>query len=182
MVKIRIIGHLHGGRIMKKFRNSSLAMFLLFAVVSSAQAEMAKEGSGKYRSGRSATINVMKMGNDRLQINYDETGVVVESPENSPFHNASFRTMGTIHVVNGMLNYNGAALWTRPNGDQIFGVFKGEGARGSGTSGRLEIVGGTGECTGIQGALELKSGPTVKSSKEGTSQGTTEGVITWKLP
>ena len=167
---------------MKRWRIFGWAMVLLFVVVPSVHAEMAKEGSGTYRSGRSATIEVMKMGSDRLQMNYDETGVVVESPENSPFYNASFRTMGTIHVVNGMLTYNGAALWTRPNGDQIFGVFTGEGARGAGTSGRLEIVGGTGACTGIEGALELKSGPPVKSSKEGTAQGTTEGVITWKLP
>ena len=90
----------------------ALIMSLPFSAV---QAEMAKEGRGDYRSGRSAIINIMKMGTDRLQINYDETGVVVESPENSPFYNASFRTMGTIHVVNGMLTYNGAALWTRPS-------------------------------------------------------------------
>jgi len=124
----------------------------------------------------------MKLGKERLQTNYDETSVVVEAPDNSPFYNVSFRTMGTVHVNNRMLNYNGAALWTRPNGDQIFGTFKGEGKRGVGTSGFLKIVGGTGECTGIQGVLNLKSGPPVKSSKAGTSQGTTEGKINWKIP
>jgi hypothetical protein len=168
--------------IMKSLSSLVLAMVISSMIISGAQAEMAKEGSGNYRSGRSATIDIMKMGNERLQINYDETGVVVESPDNSPFYNASFRTMGTIHVTNGILNYNGAALWTRPNGDQIFGIFKGEGERGGATSGILEIVGGTGECTGINGTLKLKSGAPVKSSKEGTSQGTTEGAISWKIP
>ena len=167
---------------MKKISFLGLAIVMLSIIISVAQAEMAKEGSGNYRSGRSATINIMRMGNERLQINYDETGVVVESPTNSPFYNASFRTMGTIHVVKGLLNYNGAALWTRPNGDQIFGIFKGEGERSVGTKGILEIVGGTGECNGIKGTLKLKSGPPVKSSKEGTSQGTTEGIISWKIP
>ena len=118
-------------------------------LASTVYAELAKEGSGKYRSARSSKVDVLKLGKERLQINFDETGVVVEAPPNSPFFNASFHTMGTIHVVNGMLEYNGAALWTRPNGDKIFGTFTGEGKLGVASKGSLEIVGGEGECAGI---------------------------------
>ncbi len=151
-------------------------------MISTAYAEMAKAGSGNYRSARSAVIDILQMGKGRVQLNFDETGVVVESPDNSPFYNASFNTMGTIHVVNGNLNYTGGANWTRPNGDRIFGTFIGKGKRGVGTTGFLKIVGGTGECTGIQGTLEFKSGPSIKSSKKGTSQGVTVGKINWKIP
>jgi hypothetical protein len=30
-------------------------------------------------------------------------------------------------AVSGVFTYSGAALWTRPNGDQIYGIFKGDG-------------------------------------------------------
>ena len=64
--------------------------------------ELAREGSGKYRSGRTAKLNVLKMGTERMQINFDEVGIVVEAPADSPFCNASFNTMGPIHAVNGV--------------------------------------------------------------------------------
>lgn len=168
---------------MKKHTAAVLAILLASFFAGSAMAEeLAKEGTGNYRSARSAKLDILKLGKERLQINYDETGVVVEAPANSPFHNASFRTMGTVHVADGMLNYNGSAVWTRPNGDQVYGTFTGEGKRGGATTGFLEIVGGEGECAGIRGTLKLKSGPYLKSSKKGTSQGTTEGTISWRIP
>lgn len=169
---------------MNRLSGVRLVFIVSFVIMAShgSAAELAKEGSGAYRSGRSATVEVMKLGKDRLQINYDETGVVVDAPEDSPFHNASFRTMGTIHVDQGMLTYNGAALWTRPNGDEIYGLFTGSGKRGAETNGSLTIVGGTGECAGIEGTLKLKSGPPVKPSKAGTAQGTTVGEIHWRIP
>jgi hypothetical protein len=168
---------------MKRFTVTILvALFGLSVTVSAVYAELAKEGSGEYRSGRSAKVKVLKLGKDRMQINFDETGVVVDAPADSPFYNASFNTMGTILVVNGQLTYNGAALWTRPNGDQIYGTFKGKGILGQESSGFLEIVGGQGECAGITGTLKLKSGPYTKSSKKGYSMGTTVGTIQWKIP
>lgn len=156
--------------------------FACLSAASTVGAGPSKEGSGPYRSARSAQISMMKMGDNRMQINYDETGIVVDAPADSPFHNASFRTMGTIHVVEGRLAYNGSALWTRPNGDRIYGIFTGKGVLGKGSSGFLEIVGGQGECEGITGTLELTSGPHAQSSKSGYSMGTTVGTIRWKIP
>lgn len=165
----------------KHLKISALIFVLLF-VGTAAGAELSKSGEGRYRSARSADIQILKVGENRLQINYDETGVVVDVPANSPFVDASFNTMGTIHVVDGELTYNGAAVWTRPNGDEIYGVFKGEGVLGKSSTGSLEIVGGTGQCAGITGGIELKSGPYVKATKKGTAQGTTIGDLKWSIP
>lgn len=169
---------------MKKFSFVlSTAVMTLFLTVSITGADLLKKGKGVYRSARSSNVDYLKMGDERMQINFNETGVVVEAPKNSPFQNASFNTMGTIHVINGKYKYNGAALWTCPNGDRIFGTFKGEGGFAEGTTqGKLEITGGTGECTGITGVLHFKSGPKIKSSKKGTSQGITVGTIKWNIP
>ncbi len=155
---------------------------VLFFLGSIASAELAKKGSGDYRSGRTAQISILKMGKEYMQINYDETGVVVDAPTDSPFSNASFNTMGTIQAVNGVFTYSGAALWTRPNGDEIYGIFKGEGKLGAGSTTSLKIVGGQGECAGITGTMELKSGPYAKSSKKGYSMGTSIGKVSWKIP
>lgn len=161
------------------------AFVLLAAVCLSAaavHAELAKEGSGNYRSGRSAQISILKMGTNYMQINFDETGIVVDAPADSPFVNASFNTMGTIQAVNGVFTYSGAALWTRPNGEEIYGIFSGEGKLGAGSTTTLEIVGGQGECEGITGTMDLRSGPYAKSAKKGFSMGTTIGTINWKIP
>ena len=158
-----------------------LSMIVVFSSMTTA-AELAKEGSGAYRSGRSAKVTVLKLGEERLQINFDETGIVVEAPADSPFVNASFNTMGTVHAVDGNFTYSGAALWTRPNGEQIYGVFKGHGKLGASTNTSLDIVGGQGACTGITGSMELTAGPYAKSSKQGYSMGTTVGTVRWKIP
>jgi hypothetical protein len=143
---------------------------------------LAKAGSGNYRSGRTAKLNILEMGPERMQINFDETGIVVDAPADSPFINASFNTMGTIHAVNGVFTYSGAALWTRPNGEQIYGIFQGDGKLGAGTNTSLKIVGGKGECAGITGTMDLKSGPPAKSSKKCCAAGTTVGTVSWKIP
>ncbi len=160
---------------------SVLVLMASFSPVPS-EADLAKEGSGEYRSGRSAQLSILKLGKEYMQINYDETGIVVEAPANSPFYNASFNTMGTIQAVNGIFTYSGAALWTRPNGEEIYGIFTGEGKLGEGSTTSLQIVGGKGECAGITGSMDLRSGPSAKSSKQGWGVGTTVGKVNWKIP
>ena len=163
-------------------RHSWVLMLILVLLPAAVHAELAKEGSGDYRSGRTAQISILKMGKRHMQINFDETGIVVDAPADSPFVNASFNTMGTIQAVDGVFTYSGAALWTRPNGEQIYGIFKGEGKLGVGSTTSLEIVGGEGECAGITGTMDLKSGPRAKSSKKGYSMGTSIGTMRWKIP
>ena len=71
----------------------SIAFFLvvlgLFFSVSSIYAEMAKEGSGNYRSAKSSKNEVLAMGKDYMQVNMSQLGMVVDAPKNSPFENAT---------------------------------------------------------------------------------------------
>ncbi|MBW2428904.1 MAG: hypothetical protein JRF56_08100 [Deltaproteobacteria bacterium] len=82
-------------------------------------AEMAKEGSGHYRSGKNGTFDVIALGKNRFQLNYDETGAIVEAPDNSPLENATYRTIGTQHGFEGKFKGNGGLVLTRPNGDHL---------------------------------------------------------------
>jgi len=68
-------------------------------IVTGGCAEMAKEGSGEIRTGKSGTFEVMKMGENRFQMNWDESGAFVDAPEKSPFVNASYRALGTLHAI-----------------------------------------------------------------------------------
>jgi hypothetical protein len=169
---------------MKKISNALflITLGLLFSA-SVICAEMAKEGSGHYRSGKSGTFDVIVLGKDGFQMNYDETGAIVEAPENSPLTNATYRTIGTQHGFEGKFKGSGGLVLTRSNGDQIFGVYKFEGVVETGIqTGIIEIIGGTGECAGIEGTMEMLPRPALKTSKDGTYQGIGIGKITWKIP
>ena len=168
---------------MKKIGMVSIALAIVFSV-SIAFAEMAKEGSGEYRGGKSGTISIMNMGEGRLQLNWDETGVMVEAPENSPFVNASFRSMGTIHSIKGKTEGSGAITFTCPNGDQIFGVINMGGKQHleGPTRGIIDFIGGTGQCAGIEGQIELMPRPKIAPSMDGTYQQIGIGKVSWKIP
>ena len=169
---------------MKRLGISLLAIVLgLMFSISMVSAEMAKEGSGEYRSGVSGTFEILQLSEGQVQINWDQTGVMVDAPEDSPFLNASFRALGTTHSINGKTKDNGSLVFVCPNGDQIFGIVDTEGDRVNGPSkGGVIIIGGTGDCAGIEGKVELMPRPTVKSAKKGTYQNIGIGKISWKLP
>ena len=169
---------------MKKFSVALLLITLgLLFSASLIYAELAKEGSVEVRGAKSGTFEVLPLGEGRLQMNFDEKGVFVDAPENSPLKNTSFHAIGTLYAVKGKFIAHGATVMTRPNGDKIFGVIKTEGVLGKEvTGGAIELVGGTGECAGITGKFEPSPRPKVKTSKKGTYQSIMLGKLTWKIP
>lgn len=169
---------------MKRFRIASLvaAVGFLF-LVSASHAELAKEGSGKYLSGKSGTYEILKLGKNRMQMNWIVSGVFVEAPENSPLTHASFYSIGTLHAVEGKTTNTGGIVFTRPNGDQIFGTFKATGTQGGPLSSAIvEFTGGTGECSGIEGKMVGAQRPKVKTSQKGSWQAIGPGTVTWRIP
>ena len=160
-----------------------LALLLIITAGTVIGAEMAKEGSGDYRSGKTGTFVVLAMEKERVQMNFEETGVVVSAPENSPLHNASFRDIGTLHAIKGKFKGSGFVEWTRPNGDKVYGTFESEGVLGGGGSKAfMKFVGGTGTCTGIEGTMEMSGTPGIKPAKKGVYNGISVGEFNWKIP
>ena len=160
-----------------------LALLLLISAGTVFSADFAKEGSGEYRSGKSGTSTVMVMGKERMQMNFEQLGAVVIAPENSPFQNATFRVLGTLHGYKGKWKSTSFVEYTCTNGDKIYATAEAEGIVGKGTTKSiLNMVGGTGACTGIEGTVEMKGTPGLKASKKGTHQGVSVGTVTWKIP
>ena len=158
------------------------ALLLLITTGTVVGAEMAKEGNGDYRSGKSGTYVILAMEKERLQMNFEEIGVVVSAPENSPLHNASFTDIGTLHAIKGEWKGSGFIVFTRPNGDKIYATFESEGVLFGPSKSVVEFVGGTGAVTGIEGVLEIKNTPGIKPSKEGVYHGISVGRFNWKMP
>jgi hypothetical protein len=159
-----------------------LALLLLIPVGTAIGADFAKEGSGEYRSGKSGTFTFIAMGKERGYMNYEDTGVVVFAPENSPFHNASFKSMGSMPIIMGKWKGTGMVEYTCTNGDKIYGTFDAQGTMGGPTSSLLKLIGGTGGCTGIEGTIDIKGTPGIKAAKKGTYQGISVGTVNWKIP
>ena len=168
---------------MKKTFCVALAFLIsLVFLGSSAYAEWAKEGSGKYRSAKQFTFDVLAMGKERRQINMNQLGMVVDAPENSPFQDATFKVIGTVHVIGDEYTGSGFVEYVATNGDKIYGTYTTKGIIGKKQDTLLTIVGGTGECTGIQGKMKLDYGPKVKPAKKGVGQDYSLGTVSWKIP
>jgi len=160
-----------------------IIVFGLVFSVFTANAEMAKEGSGDIRGSKSGTLQFLKMGDDRNQMNYEESGVILDAPEDSPFFHATWYGIGTLHGFQGKFQATGAMVFTCTNGDQIFALVGTEGMIGKGnTGGGVKFVGGTGGCSGIEGELVATPRPPTKSSKQGTYQQIVLGKVSWKIP
>lgn len=155
----------------------------IWCSVSISHSEMAKEGNGNYVSAKSGTFEILKLGKNRLQMNWDVAGAFVEAPSNSPLENASYHSIGTLHAIDRKTKSNGGIVFTRPNGDQIFGTFISEGVlKGPLKSAVVEFTGGTGECEGIEGRMVASPRPKVTSSTKGGWQAIGLGKVTWKIP
>jgi hypothetical protein len=166
---------------MKKIGMASLALAIVFSV-SIAFAEMEKEGSGVYRSAKSSKNDVLAMGKDYMQVNYNQLGMVVDAPENSPFENATFNALGTYYQVKDEYEGSYFVEWVCPNGDKIYGKSNFNGIMGKENHNVVELIGGTGACEGIQGTVELDRGPQVKSAQENIRQSFSVGKVSWKIP
>lgn len=159
-----------------------LASLLLTSAGTVIGADIAKEGSGEYRSGKMGTYTFIAMGKEQGQMNWEETGVVFSAPENSPFHNATYRDLGSSHIIKGKWEGTGFIEYTCTNGDKIYGTIEGQGTMGGSSTGIVKLVGGTGACTGIEGTIELRNTPGIKPAKKGIYQDISVGKLNWKIP
>ncbi len=166
----------------KKLTILTLVIFIIIIFGNFADAEMAKEGSGEYRSAKISTFDVLPMEKERLQMNYEQTGVVVTAPENSPLYKATFRALGSLHAIKGKYKSPGFIVWTNPNGDKIYATFDSEGMLRGESKASCKLVGGTGNCAGIEGSIEITGEAGFKPSKKGTGYGISAGTFNWKIP
>ena len=158
-----------------------LTLFLLATVGNVLGEELAKEGSESGRNYATGTTKVIPMGEERIQLNYEGSGIYISDTENGLLHNASIHFLGAFHAVKGAFEESGGMVLTAPDGDKAFVTYKGSGNLGKDAKGTYTYVGGTGKYTGITGGGEF-----TRSILQYASKGVWAAITlfkgNWKLP
>jgi hypothetical protein len=165
-------------------KNSWVLLFITLALVfsvSTVYSEMAKEGSATGRNFATVTAKALPMGEERLHVTYEGSGIYVSDIEEGFLNNASMHFLGALHAVNGAFEESGFMVSTVPDGDKVFATWKGSGNLGKDAKGTYTYVGGTGKYTGITGGGEF-----TRSNLQPPSKGVIAAITlfkgNWKLP
>jgi hypothetical protein len=164
-----------------------LGLALTFTFGPVAMAQMAKEGSHSGMVFFSGTFKMIAMERERVQMNYEATGISKGDDENSPLYNATNHCLGSMHAIKGAFdNDTGFCAYTRPDGDQIFMTYEAKGRLGvtdGGISakGTMKFVGGTGKFVGIEGTGEFDRHG-LRATAPGTFNSFNISKYSFKLP
>jgi hypothetical protein len=161
-----------------------LALFLFVAFVPLSNADMAKEGSGNYKSVMTFTFKAISVEKERLYMTFDVIGGISEAPADSPLFNATFHALGALEAIKGAYKESGFLIYYRPNGDKVYTTWQATGTLG-GTDRKLTLtfVGGTGECAGIEGGGELTGvRPLYNKPTKDVRVSMSVGKFHWKIP
>lgn len=167
---------------MKKY---SCLIFLvtlsLTMAATSAFSEMAKEGSYSGKNYSTGTSKAIPMGEERLHLAIEGSGIYVSDDEDGFLNNASIHFLGTLHAVKGVFEESGFMVFNVPDGDKVYATWKGTGNLGKDAKGTLTYVGGTGKYAGLTGSDEYtRANLPSPSKKEWAAITVHKG--NWKLP
>ena len=156
-------------------------LFLLATVVNVFSEEMAKEGLESGKNYATGTSKALPMGEERLQLTYEGSGIYVTDIEEGLLNNSSVHFLGALHAVKGAFEESGCMVVTAPDGDKAFVSYKGSGNLGKSAKGTYTYVGGTGKYKGITGGGEF-----TRSNLQPASKGVWASITlfkgNWKLP
>ncbi len=160
-----------------------LLMSLFSPSLASAEFRFLKEGTGDYLGEVEGTSKFIEMGGGRYQVIWDAHGIITSAPEGSPFYNAKSHFMGTTHIIDDSFKSNGGGVFTTPNGDTFYGVSEAEGSVSGGIrSGKVSILGGSGECVYMKGEMIFAPRPAQTTDKEsGKFHGISKGKLSWRM-
>ena len=132
-----------------------LTLFLLTTVGNVFGEEIPREGASAGKMYVSGTSKVLPMGEERLQMNYEGSGVFINDSGKGFSHNSAVYFIGSLHAVKGVFEETGFMVFTPPDGDKVFGTYKSSGTFGKPVKGSWTYAGGTGKYDGIQGGGEF---------------------------
>jgi hypothetical protein len=144
--------------------------------------EVQEQGTTTYY----VTAKFLPLGEGRLAMSYEATGLTISDTGEGLFHQATVRVLGGMTIDKGVYkNERAWAVWNLQNGDKVFSTYTGTGEAepgGTGTAkGTVTFTGGTGKCTNIQGTFE-GTRISVRPAMEGIFQSYGKGKIQYKLP
>ena len=163
----------------------SLSLVLSFTLSLNIQAQP-KEVVEPFTSTYSGTGKVLPLGEGRLAVTYEVTGLTLNDTGEGLFHQATSRLLGGMTIEKGVYkDERGWGVYNLQNGDKVFCTYTLTGEAkpdGTGTAkGTVTITGGTGKFINIQGVFEVTR-TSVRPAMEGVFQSYGKGKIQYKLP
>lgn len=143
--------------------------------------EMAKEGTTTGKNFVSGTSTVLPMGEERLQINYEGSGVSINDSGKGFLDNSALYCVGSIQAVNGVFEETGFMVFTSIDGDKVYSTYKSSGKFGEPSKGTWTFTGGTGKYEGVQGGGEFTL-HNLHNAKEGVWTAKSIWKNNYKLP
>jgi hypothetical protein len=129
-----------------------------------------------------STSKFVPLGEDRSFITAEVFGVLMSDEGKGLFNEATGWGLASMLLEKGVMqNYVCHAFWVLKSGDKVFVTFTVEGKRGVMMKGKINLIGGTGKCAGIQGSGE-NTAYYLRPAIEGVGQGYNKLNITYKLP
>ena len=141
---------------MKKALMMLILIFFLLATIGNVFGEeMAKEGTTAAKNYVSGRATVLPMGEERLQMNYEGSGVSINDSGKGFLHNSAVYFIGSLHAVKGVFEETGFMVITPPDGDKVYSTYKSSGKFGEPIKGTWSFTGGTRKYEGVQGGVEF---------------------------
>ena len=158
--------------------------FIALGLVLSASttySEMAKEGSHSGKNYSTGTSKAIPMGEERLHLTLEGSGIYVSDEEDGFLNYASMHLLGTLHAVKGVFEDSGFIVFNLPDGDKVYATWDGSGNLGKDAKGTITYVGGTGKYAGLTGGGEYTRRHVPNASKN-VWAAITIHTGNWKLP
>jgi hypothetical protein len=167
-------------------KKSILALGLSLALLASLGAEVfsqePKEITEQITTTWQFTPKVLPLGEGRSFTTSEGYGIIIGEDGKGLFHEATARASAAYLMEKGVSkNYVGYISYFLKNGDKVFTTFTAEIKTGAPTKGKATIIGGTGNCAGIQGSWEY-TGNSLRPAGEGILQSYNRITIKYKLP
>jgi len=108
---------------MKKAWVFASPLILLLAFVQPViSGELPKEGSFSYKACGNGTFAAIAMGEERVQLNYEFYGLILNDAGEGFLHLASTHSLGSVHMVKGVYAEpwdRGFHVYIDPDGDKV---------------------------------------------------------------
>jgi hypothetical protein len=162
----------------------ALSSILSISLGWNAFAQIPKEGTFTGTNTYAGTHKVNPIDKDRLVILYENSGVIIDDSQGSPFNRVASNNVGVQYWEKGIGRLRGYVTLKDKDGDKVVWEITETEAKPSPpnpVNGSGKFLGGTGKFTGIQGSMEYTR-QMVRSFADGTHQGITKYKGSWKLP
>ena len=137
-------------------RALAVALGLASLCTSTVAEQLPKSGIIKVHTGFKVSPDVTEVGEKRMQGHGSSVGVSFNDSGSGPLHAGPISCFWAFFASDNSSKVKGYCAFGDADSDRLYTDWSGASSGSEGTAGRMEIVGGTGKYSGIQGDGQFK--------------------------